>query len=155
MYQLIKVDRKTNDVMVGILGTIVAMGVLNTILMSVLERTREFGVMLSIGMKPGRVGALVLTEGLLLGITGAILGFAAAIAIGYSWVVHGIDYSFFMGSEAMEMGGVTLSTMMYGSFAWWRMSMYGIGAVVFSVLAAVWPAIHVARLRPVEALHHV
>ena len=60
--------KSSGDVMLMILGVIVAMGVLNTMLMSVLERTREFGVMLAIGLTPWAVSRRILLEGAAIGV---------------------------------------------------------------------------------------
>jgi len=156
LYGLIQVDRSSNDVMLAVIGIIVAMGVLNTMLMSVLERTREFGVMLSIGMKPSQVARLVLSEGLVLGLAGSALGVLGGVAASYPLVVNGLDYAMFMGGgETMEMAGVTIDTVIHGSYAWWRIGAYAVTGVVFTILSAVWPAFHVARLRPVDAMRHV
>lgn len=155
LYGLIQMDRASNDVMLGILGVIVAMGVLNTLLMSVLERTREFGVMLAIGLKPRRLSQLILAEGALIGVIGSLLGLLAGTALSYPLVTYGLDYTSFMGSETLETSGVVISSLLKGQYAPLRMTSYTVGGVVFTILAALYPALHVARLRPVDAMRHV
>jgi len=155
LWGLIEVDRQSGDVMLVILGLIVTMGVLNTVLMSALERTREFGVMMALGLKPARLATLILAEGLALGVFGALLGLIAGVAASWPLVVYGIDYSSMLGSEAFETGGIAISTMLHGKFAFDRMAAFSVGAVVFTTLAAVYPAVHVARLEPVAAMRHV
>ena len=68
LYEFTEVDRATNNKFMFIIGFIGALVILNVILMSVMERMREFGVMLALGMTPGRLRRLILTEGLVLGL---------------------------------------------------------------------------------------
>ncbi|MDP7114681.1 MAG: FtsX-like permease family protein, partial [Myxococcota bacterium] len=94
---MIQMDRASGDVMMAIIGLIVAFGVLNTLLMSVLERTREFGVMLSLGMKPSQLARLVLLEGMTLGLIGALVGLGLGLLFSLQAVYQGIDYAAFAG----------------------------------------------------------
>jgi len=152
---MIRLDRNTGDVMMGILGIIVAMGVLNTVLMSVLERTREFGVMFALGMRPRQVATLVLLEGAVLGACGAVLGLVLGLLASWPLVTHGIDYSSFAGGgESMEMAGIVMDSVMKGKLNPWRTAVYTVATVAFTTLACLYPALYVARLKPVEAIHH-
>lgn len=154
LYALIQVDRNSGDVMLGILGLIVAMGVLNTVLMSVLERTREFGVMMGIGMRPRQIAGVVLLEGALLGALGAVIGVSLGAALSWPLVTYGIDYSAYTGGETMESAGVVMSSVIKGGWNPWRTSVYCFATVLFTALAAAYPAWHVTRLQPVEAIRH-
>lgn len=153
---LIQVDRASGDVMLGIIGLIVAMGVLNTVLMSTLERTREFGVLLAIGMPPRRLAALVLTEGLLLGLVGATFGTLFGGAVVLAFQQTGIDITAMAGGERMDMGdGISIASVVYPVWAWGRaLGLVGL-AITFTLLSAAWPAWRVSRLSPVEAMRHV
>ncbi|MBX2796365.1 MAG: FtsX-like permease family protein [Myxococcales bacterium] len=152
---MIELDRSSGDIFLTILGLIVTMGVLNTVLMSALERTREFGVMLAIGMRPVQIARVILLEGALLGVLGALLGLVGGLLISYPLVVYGLDYTEYLGGESFESGGVVVSAIMKGEINPVRMMSYTVGAVVFTTLAAIYPAIHVARLKPVDAMRHV
>lgn len=149
---MIAADRVSNDFLMAIIGLIVAMGVLNTVLMSVLERTREFGVLLAVGMRPRRVAALVLTEGLLLGLLGAALGAILGVAVSWPLVTYGLDMREMMG-ETMSTEGITISTLIMGAWDVPRMLQYLAMGALFTVLAAVYPAWHISRLTPVEAMN--
>ena len=154
LYGLIQIDRASGDFGLVLLGLIVAMGVLNTVLMSALERTREFGVMLAVGMRPRQLTQLILFEGLVLGIIGSLLGLGLGIAAGYPVVTQGIDFAALYGIESMETGGVQLDLHMYGAYNPLRMINYTVGALVFTTLAALYPALHVASFKPVDAMRH-
>lgn len=152
---LIRLDRFSGDVMMAVIGVIVAMGVLNTVLMSVMERIREFGVLLGIGMRPGRVASIVLLEGLVLGFVATVVGIGCGIVAAYPLVTYGLDYTAFMGSETMEMEGIVVSSVIKGAYGWNRIAGYGVAAIGFTVLSAIYPAYYITRLEPVEAMRSV
>lgn len=151
MLAFIQLDRTSNDVMMAVIGVIVAMGILNTVLMSVLERTREFGVLLAIGMRPRQLAALVLTEGLVLGLGATALGVLGGLALSYPIVTVGIDYSAFMG-ESLEMEGIVMSSLLKGAWDPVRMGQYAAAAVAITVLSTVYPAWYLTRFQPVDAM---
>jgi ABC-type antimicrobial peptide transport system permease subunit len=152
LVHFIRIDRVSGDVMMAVMGLIVAMGVLNTVLMSVLERTKEFGVLMAIGMRPRRLAWLVLLEAACLGVLGSLAGLALGSGLVAYLVAYGIDYSGYMGGEALEMEGLVLATHMFGAWDPDRMGAYVVATVVVTVLAGVYPALHLSRLEPVEAL---
>ncbi len=154
LFALIQMDRGFGDVMLAVIGIIVAFGVLNTLMMSVLERTREFGVMLSLGMKPRQIAWLVLLEGVVLGFLGAVVGLLLGLALSWPAIHFGIDYSGIIGGETMESGGIVMSTQVHGEWDPLRMAIFFASAVFFSFCAALYPAWSISKLRPVQALRH-
>jgi ABC-type lipoprotein release transport system permease subunit len=150
---MIAVDRTSNNVILFLLGSIVSMGALNTLLMSAMERTREFGVMLALGLRPGQLGRLLLTEGLLIGLIGACLGLALGALLSWPLVAWGLDYRDVLG-ETYETGGVVLSGLIKGRWHPSRALSYAGVAVVMATLAALYPAWFVTRLQPVDAMRH-
>ena len=155
LYGLIQLDRTSGDIGLSLLGIIVAMGVLNTVLMSALERTREFGVMLAIGLRPYQLSQLILLEGAVLGVMGAGLGLMFGALASYPLVEYGLDFAALSGTDTVESAGVVMSGILYGAYNPVRMLNYTMGAVVLTTLAAAYPAFHVAGLRPVDAMRHV
>tara|TARA_B100000029_G_scaffold221245_1_gene218934 strand:- start:218 stop:1378 length:1161 start_codon:yes stop_codon:yes gene_type:complete len=153
IYDFTKIDRRMNNSFMAILGLMVALGILNTILMSVMERMREFGVLLALGTPPGRLRRMILSEGLLLGLFAASVGLALGAGVTSYLVEHGVDYTEMMG-ETMEVEGVAISTVIYASWDWFSMSIYTVVAVFLSVLATAYPAWKAGRIAPVEAMRH-
>jgi ABC-type lipoprotein release transport system permease subunit len=151
---MIKVDARTNDALMSVIGLIVAMGMLNTLLMSVLERTREFGVMLAIGMKPGLLARVVLTEALILGVAGVTTGAVLGSLLAWPTIVYGLDLSGMVGDEGMSTGGIGVDLVLYGAWDFPRVANYALVGVLFTVLAAAWPAWRVSRMTPVEGMRH-
>ena len=127
------------------------MGVLNTVLMSVMERTREFGVLMAIGMRPRKLAVMVLCEGLVLGVISAIAGLALGALFTWPTVVYGIDYTAYMG-ETTEFAGVAISSVIRAAWDFPRMAGYACFAVIFTGITAAWPAWQVSRLTPMDAL---
>ena len=148
---LIKVDRLFNYLLQFLVGLVIAAGIMNTLLMSVMERRREFGIMMALGMMPGQVVRLVLLESCWLGILGLILG----MIITTPWFLYmariGIDFSSQIG-EDYSAGGVLVDPVM--KFRLYRESAMWIAGAVFSLtlLAGIFPAFKAGRTTPVENL---
>ena len=135
-----------------ILFMIVAFGILNTIQMSVFERTREFGVMLAIGTRPDQVISIVLVESFFISIMGIALGIALGAGISYYYWINPIDFSSY--SEEMAVWGV--STVIYPADATaLNLLMTAIVTFVLALVFSIFPARRASRLRPIEAIRHL
>jgi len=154
LYEFTEVDRATNNKFMFIIGLIGALVILNVILMSVMERMREFGVMLALGMTPRKLRRLILTEGLVLGLVSAVLGLGGGSALTAYFVSEGIDYSGMMG-DSFEMSGVAISTHLYAAWDPHHMAASTLAAVILSIAATIYPAWKAGKLQPVEAMRHV
>jgi ABC-type lipoprotein release transport system permease subunit len=146
--QAIQADFTSAWFMYGILIVLVAFSVLNTQLMSVLERTKEFGIVMSLGVTPGRLGRLVLLETALMGtlglILGALLGGALVAWLGY----HGFSYP---GMEEMA-GKFNLPSRIYPPVTLIGLFFGPAIILVSSVIASFYPAIRLRWLEPVAAM---
>jgi ABC-type lipoprotein release transport system permease subunit len=143
---------KTGHYLIQILvSLLIAAGILNTILMSVLERTREFGVMMAVGMSPARLFRLVLTESFLIG----LVGLAVGIALTVPWYLYmsrvGIDFSGLVGGD-YSVGGVLVEPVI--RIRLYRETVLMILIAVFSLTltAGLYPAYRAGRIPPVETL---
>lgn len=154
LYQMIQLDRQSSNTMMGIIGFIVALGVLNTVLMSVMERMREFGVMLAIGTSPRFLVRLILLEGAVLGVISVAVGVMLGMLASWPLIVNGLDYSKMMG-EGFETAGVTINSVVYAMVDWERLIIFSVCGVVMALLAAIYPAWKVAHLHPIESMRHV
>jgi putative ABC transport system permease protein len=146
--QAIQADMSSAFFMYGILVILVAFSVLNTQLMSVLERTHEFGVVMALGMKPGRLGRLVMLETALMGLLGFLFGAAAGALFTYWFSVNGLSYP---GMEEMT-ANFNLPGRVYPQVSMLK-TVFGPAVVfLFTLLAAAYPAWRLRRLHPVEAM---
>jgi ABC-type lipoprotein release transport system permease subunit len=149
--QAIQADLASAWFMYGVLIILVAFSVLNTQLMSVLERTREFGVMMALGVKPTRLGALVMTETTLMSGLGLAIGAAFGFMLTYYLSIVGFSYP---GMEDMA-AQFNLPDRMYPSLSVLSI-MLGPGIIFFfSLLASIYPAVRLFRLQPVTAMRAV
>ncbi|MGB5689768.1 MAG: FtsX-like permease family protein [Woeseiaceae bacterium] len=149
--QAIQADMSSAFFMYGILVILVAFSVLNTQLMSVLERTHEFGVVMALGMKPGRLGRLIMLETALMGLIGFLFGAAAGALLTYWFSVNGLTYP---GMEEM-VANFNLPGRVYPQVSLLK-TVFGPAVVfLFTLLAAAYPAWRLRRLHPVEAMRTI
>jgi putative ABC transport system permease protein len=145
--QLIYLIVFTGMTVVAITALVVAaLGITNTMLMSVLERTGEIGIMKAVGGRNGHVLLMFLLEGALIGVVGGLLGLLTG------WLV-----SFPSDAWCRSMVSARLNINLDGSlfaFPWWLVAGAPLFAVLVTVTAALYPARRALRIDPVEALRH-
>jgi ABC-type lipoprotein release transport system permease subunit len=138
--------------MEAVIMVLVAAGIFNTIFVSVMERLREFGVMLAIGFSPERLFGLVMFESLWLGLCGLLLG-----GIVTAWPYHylyttGVDISAQIPIDNSEIAGVALSTVMRAEIYPENAVMIAVLALLATLLSGLYPAWNAGRVAPVEAI---
>jgi ABC-type lipoprotein release transport system permease subunit len=149
--QAIEIDLVSGLIFYVLLIIVVAFSILNTFLMAIFERTKEFGIMKAIGTTPGRLTKLLLIESLAITVVGIFSGIVLGIGVTYFFQVHGIEFA--GSSEMLSQFGI--SGRMYPKLSWLSI-LIGPGLVlVITLMAALYPAIKVRALRPVQALTHV
>jgi putative ABC transport system permease protein len=112
------------------------LGVINTLAMSVIERTREIGVLRALGASRWQVRSTMLDESLMITVAGAAVGIAAGTLIGFAWL-RGVD-DVLPGMSFHFPGPIVIAV--------------AVAAVVLGVIAAILPARRAARLKVIEAL---
>jgi putative ABC transport system permease protein len=146
--QAIMSDMVSAWFMYGILIIVVSLSVMNTQLMSVLERTREFGIMLALGIKPGRLGRLVLLETLIMSLMGMLIG----IFIGYLLVAWFAHTGFTFAGMAEAAAKYNMDEYMYPEASLLSL-LWGPGTVfIGGMAAAIYPALKLQRMHPIEAM---
>jgi len=128
----------------GIALVVAAVGVVNTMVMSILERTREIGVMRAVGARRGTVSTLFTFEAALLGFWGGVFG----LLIGYGAVLIANPIINNQLSKNSITGGNILTLPL-----WLIVSVVALTTVI-GLLAGLYPARRAARLNPVDALHY-
>ncbi|MCK4427894.1 MAG: ABC transporter permease, partial [candidate division Zixibacteria bacterium] len=126
-------------------------GIVNTLLMSIMERIREFGIMMALGVRPQKIFRLVVAESVLLCFSGLVLGNLFSYFLVLYVSKRGLNLSIF--SKSLESFGI-------GHFIYPHLtiSMVLIGAVtvlIMGILASLYPGYKASRLRPVEALRYI
>ena len=137
--------------MLMIVFLVSALGILNTLLMAVFERTRELGVLLAIGISPRRIFAMVVSEAWMLALLAAGVGMGIGGVFSFWLVEYGIDFSVENG-EGLSYGGVRLSPMIKGHFDWTWVGVVLTCLFGVTTITALWPAWKASRVSPLEAM---
>lgn len=136
------------QIFMGIIMLALAFGIINTMLMAVLERVREIGMLMAIGMNRPRIFFMIMFETVFLALVGGPLG----VLLGYLSVTyfgtHGID----LGAWAEGFGSIGFDSMVYTRLEGGRYLQVAIQVIVVAVLAAIYPAIKALKLDPVTAI---
>ena len=133
------------DVFIKImLISIVLISIMNVMLMAVYERIREIGTIAAIGTIPSRILSLFVTEGLLLGLVGAIVGTVLSLAIIYALNVSSLTFSF----------GRQENLVLHPTLAISDILVVNVVVVLVAVLASLQPAWKASRMDPIAALRH-
>ncbi len=128
-----------------------AFGILNTMLMAVMERSRELGMMMALGTGRLRMFALVMTETIMLTLLGAPIGLLAAwLTVGY-YHGAGLDLTG-MGEDMMRSFG--FSTMVYPTFPSDKLAAVMLIVTATALLSGIMPALKVLHMRPVDAIRN-
>ena len=150
LLQGIEIDLVSGIIFYLILIVVVTFSILNTFLMSILERTHEFGVLMAIGAKPGRLSKLVIMESFAMTLLGVISGMIMGALITWYFQVNGIDLG---AQDVMAQYGIT--GLIYPRLSWLSLTI-GPGVVmIMTLLAALYPTRRIWRLKPVEAISYV
>ena len=135
-------------VFVGIILAALGFGIVNTMLMAVLERVREIGMLIAIGMNRKRVFSMIVLETVFLSLTGGFVGMLLAWGTVSVLSRTGVNMSQF--SEGMEALGYPSLT--YPSVSMSDYITITVMVVITGILAAIYPALHAIRLKPAEAI---
>ena len=147
----IALDDAGNYVFLAIILVVVVIGILNTVLMSVLERTREFGMVRALGMRPRQLLALVVAETTLL----------ALVALAAGWVVGGMAHLYFavfgldlsaLSPELLTTAGITIDPVIKSELSLNRIAALTLLVFGATLLSGIYPAIKAARVYPIAAL---
>lgn len=148
--QQIDSDNSSGVIMLLILYTVIFFGVLGTIIMMTAERTKEFGVMVAIGMKRKRLRILIFLESIIMGLIGAVSGALVSFPIVYYYYLNPIPLKGDM-KAAMEQYGI--EPMMPFSIDPWIFINQFILIVVLLSIASVYPLMKISKFKIINALH--
>jgi putative ABC transport system permease protein len=136
------------DLFLGIFGSlalaVAALGIVNTLVMAILERRREIGIMKAIGASDGDVKKLFLAEAAVMGLVGGMLGVALGWAMGQLINAGANVYLHRQNLPSEELWAVP----------WWLVVGAIAFAIVISMISGLYPAARAAKLDPVQALRY-
>jgi len=145
-YQAMQADLQGMWVMLLVIILIVAIGVLNTVLMSILERTREYGVLRAMGTRPFEIFRMVIYEVTIIAIFSVVIAALVSIAINYYVGINGIALS-----SPFNWGGMQVSHL-YTAVSPRSVYLPAITVIITSLIVSLFPAIKAARIAPAQAM---
>ncbi len=125
---------------------IVGLTIMNSLFMSLYERMFEFGVLRAIGTRPVRMAAIIILEAASLALISMVIGTTIGFAFIKYFSINGINY------KGIEFAGVTITELIFPFFTIEQFTLYPLLTILFSVTAALYPAIYAARLTPARAM---
>ena len=136
------------QITLGVFGTfallVAAIGLVNTMTVSLLERTNEIGIMRAIGASPGDIQAIFLVESILIGLLGGVSGVAIGITISeiFNWMFNLL---------AKYLGGSPVRLFIY---PFWFIFFIIVISTIVGLLGGLWPSRRAAKMNPLEALRY-
>ncbi|MBM3324617.1 MAG: ABC transporter permease, partial [Calditrichaeota bacterium] len=136
LVQYVQSDNASGIIMLAILYMVIGFGILGTILMMTLERTREFGMLMAVGMRRGVLRGIVVTESILLSLIGALVGMIAGIPV----ILYLHQHPIYLGGEwadAMQRWGFDpiLPFATDASIFFWQ----GLSVLIIALIASLYP----------------
>lgn len=148
--QFIEVDSAGHYIFIGILYFIISFGLFSTLLMMTFERTREFGILIAIGMKKRLLTMMLLLESLMISLMGCLIGVAAGI-LGVSWFIrHPVKFTGSL-KEAYEQYGI--EPVIYFSAHEKIFVVQTLVVLSLTLFVTLYPGWKVMRIQPVDALN--
>lgn len=146
----VTIDRAGGQIMEGLVMFLILFTIFNTILMSVLERQREFAVQIAIGTSPWLLRRQVAVEAAFINVIGCALGLLIGGAIAYYYEINGMNLEGLMGSKEMEVSGYAVSATIYPEVTVRRLAILGGVVLGITSLLSMWPAWRAPRVPVAE-----
>ena len=145
-YRAMRTDQQGDAISRLVIMLIVAIGVFNTVLMSVLERTREYGVLKAVGTKPVQIFWLVVCEVVIIALGSICVGALLGVLLNYLLSIYGITYP-----QEITYGGMKLKTL-YAEVNVRCLVIPAFTVMLSATIVSLFPAIKAARITPAQAM---
>lgn len=152
IHQMLVIFRRSSWVGYLLVYLVAAVGVLNTQRMSAMERRREFGVMIAIGMRPRRMLRTLVVETAVLGLVGALVGAAVGGLLSWYHATRGFDLTLLADEVSFSYMGVAFSDRLYFVLTPEMIVEPILVMLVVALLSGLWPAVTAARIDPAPTI---
>ena len=150
--QMIVLFRRSYWILYLLVYLVAAVGILNTQRMSALERRREFGVMMAIGMRPRRMFRTLQIEALVLGVAGSLLGALGGGLLAWYHQTAGFDLTTLTDQAAFTYMGVAFSERLHFVLTPAAVVQPVLVMLAVGLVSALWPALTAARIDPAPTI---
>ncbi|MGQ8338165.1 ABC transporter permease [Sunxiuqinia sp. A32] len=133
---------------IGIILMALLFGIINTMLMAVLERTKELGMLMAVGMNKFRVFMMILLETVLLSLFGGVCGIVLGWALNFWFGIQGID----LGTWSTAYKSMGYDTLVFTHLPASVSFQIAVMVIITGIIAAIYPALKALRLKPAEAV---
>ncbi len=138
----------------GLVFFIIALVVINTMYMAVIERTREFGLLLSLGTTPGEIKRLVLFESFFLSLLSGLFGTLFGILLCGYFSIHGINY-YSQKLDSFDLAGIGMDPVMYTKVDMTGMLILSLVICILVAISCYFPARRASVMSPTEAMRYI
>jgi len=143
-------DRASGMIIKGVLYMIIAFGIFGTVLMMMMERRKEFGVIVAIGMQKCKLSYVLILETVLLGLVGVIAGIAVSIPITWYFTFHPIPFTGQAAETMLQMGFEPIMSFSMTPSVFYNQ---GITILIFTMIIGLYSVFNIYRLKINIALH--
>ena len=147
----IRLDSTGNYIFHSILLAIIALAILNAVMISVLGRRREFGVLQAMGLTGVETGFYVFLEGLFLTVVSGVAGISAGLLFTWGFFRNGLDFSIFM-EDGLEFGGQIMEPVIIPHFSVEQLLISTFVVVTIGMISSLYPALRASKLDVAEAM---
>lgn len=134
------------SIIASILLSLVSLGILNTMFMSLYERVFEFGVFRALGTRSSEIIKMIISEAMALALLSIFIGCIISFVVGGLMSIYGIDYA------GIEFAEITFTEKIFFEFRWQQYVYFPLLIFVFTILVSLYPSIHVIRMSMSKAL---
>jgi putative ABC transport system permease protein len=149
----VQFNRRITFILFFIFFLLAVIGIVNTMLLAVIERTRELGMLMAVGMRPAQVVGLIVAEAASLAGASLVLGGALGAPLLWYLQVHGLHLGGAL--DEISLAGVMVGHLWYGRQDFIVYTQAAVGLAVTALVSALYPALRAARFRPTQALRKV
>jgi putative ABC transport system permease protein len=144
-------------IIIIIMLVIASMGIINTMLMAVLERTREIGMMAAMGMRKSEILRLFILEGMFIGAIGSLMGCILGGLLSWYLEVHGWSITSLFGETLSKFSESVypVKDVFYADLTFDVLMLTFVFGTIISILASVYPARKATKMNPIDALRHI